>query len=114
VLLVAAVSLAAMSATSSPTGLLLTSVFYGLTIGNLTTLSPIVARREFGAASFGAVFGVAASAIAFASAFGPGLFGILRDTFDSYGPALMIAALMNVIAAIIIVWGGRKPLPSPS
>ncbi len=88
VLLVAAASLAAMAVTSSPAGLMLTSVCYGLTIGNLTTLSPIIARREFGAASFGAVFGVAASAIAVASAFGPGLFGILRDTFNSYGPSL--------------------------
>lgn len=114
VLLVAAVSLGVMSVTSGPTGLLLTSVFYGLTIGNLTTLSPIIARREFGAASFGAVYGVAASAIAFASAFGPGLFGILRDAFDSYGPALMIAALLNIIAAVVIVWGGRRPLPLPS
>jgi MFS family permease len=113
VLLVAAASLAAMAMTSSPLGLMITSVCYGLTIGNLTTLSPIIARREFGAASFGAVFGVAASAIAVASAFGPGLFGILRDTFHSYGPALIIAALMNIVAAFIIVWGGRKPLPSP-
>ncbi|WP_424630212.1 MFS transporter [Bradyrhizobium sp. SYSU BS000235] len=114
VLLVAAASLAAMAMTSSAEGLLLTSVCYGLTIGNLTTLSPIIARREFGAASFGAVYGVAASVIAIATAFGPGLFGILRDTFNSYGPALVVAALLNLVAAIIIVWGGRKPLPSPS
>jgi MFS family permease len=113
VLLVAAASLATMSVTSSPTGLLLTSVLYGLTIGNLTTLSPIIARREFGASSFGAVYGVAASAIAFATAFGPALYGIIRDALGSYGPVLMIAAAMNLIAAIIIVWGGRKPLPSP-
>ncbi len=114
VLLVAAVSLAAMSATSSPAGLLVTSVCYGLTIGNLTTLSPIIARREFGAASFGAVYGIAASVIGVATAFGAGLFGILRDAFGSYGPALVVAALMNLVAAVIIVWGGRKPLPSPS
>ncbi|MEH2513152.1 MFS family permease [Nitrobacteraceae bacterium AZCC 1564] len=114
VLLVAAASLAAMAGTSSPEGLLLTSVCYGLTIGNLTTLSPIIVRREFGAASFGAVYGVAASVIAIATAFGPGLFGILRDAFNSYGPALIIAALMNFVAAITIVWGGRRPLPSPS
>src|SRR5262249_23620769 len=113
VLLVAAASLAAMAATSSPAGLMLTSVCFGLTIGNLTTLSPCIAPREFGAASFGAFFGVAASAIAVASAFGPGLFGILRDTFHSYGPALIIAALLNIVAAVIIVWGGRKPLPLP-
>lgn len=114
VLLVATAALAAMSMTQSYTGLLLTSVAYGLTVGNLTTLSPIVVRREFGAASFGAVYGVASSIIGVAYAFGPGLFGILRDAFGSYGPALMIAAALNLIAAFFIVWGGRTPLPQPS
>jgi cyanate permease len=103
-----------MSASSSSINLLLTSVCYGLTIGNLTTLSPIVARREFGAASFGAIYGAAASIIAFAMAFGPGIFGILRDALGSYGPALIIAALLNLMAAVIIVWGGRKPFHLPS
>jgi MFS family permease len=114
VLLVATASLVAMSITSSYAGLLLTSIAYGLTIGNLTTLSPIIVRREFGASSFGAVYGVAASAIAFAYAFGPGIFGVMRDAFGSYGPALAAAALINLIAAVVIVWGGQKPLPSPS
>jgi MFS family permease len=114
VLVVAAASLGAMSQASGYAGILLTSVAYGLTVGNLTTLSPIIVRREFGASSFGAVYGVAASVIGFANAFGPGLFGILRDAFGNYGPALTIAALANLIAAVVIVWGGRKPLPSPS
>ncbi len=113
VLLVAAASLGVMSVTSGYAGLLLTSVTYGLTIGNLTTLSPIVVRREFGASSFGAVYGLAASVIGFANAFGPGIFGVLRDAFGSYGPALMVAGLANLVAAVVIVWGGRKPLPPP-
>lgn len=114
VFFVSALSLVAMSMMTTPVGLLLTSVCYGLTIGNVTTLSPIIARREFGAASFGAVYGVVASAIAFVTAFGPGLYGILRDALGSYGPVLMVAGIMNVFAALIIVWGGRKPMPSPN
>lgn len=113
VLLLAAVSLAYMSLTSTGFGLLTASVLYGLTIGNLTTLSPLIARREFGAVSFGAVFGVIASAVAFATAFGPGLYGILRDMSGSYHAPLMIAAFVNLLAAGVIVWGGRKPMPSP-
>jgi MFS family permease len=114
VLVVAAASLAAMSMTASYAGLLLTSVAYGLTIGNITTLSPIIVRREFGAASFGAVYGIASSAIGIANAFGPGFFGIVRDAFGTYQPALQLAAVTNLIAAAVIVWGGRKPLPAPT
>ncbi|MGR3743670.1 MAG: MFS transporter [Pseudooceanicola nanhaiensis] len=113
VLLVAGVSLGAMSFTSSYVGLLSTSIFYGLTTGALTTLSPIIVRREFGGASFGAVYGVAASIIAIATAFGPGLFGTLRDALGSYAPSLIMAAGLNFVAAVAIVIGGLKPLPDP-
>lgn len=114
VLLLAAISLAFMSFASSGFALLAFSILYGLTIGNLTTLSPLIARREFGAVSFGTIFGVISSAVAFAIALGPGFYGILHDVAGSYGPPLTIAAGINLIAACIIVWGGRKPMPSPS
>ena len=113
VLLVAAASLAGMAVFTGPTGLMLASVAYGLTVGNLTTLSPIVVRREFGATSFGQVFGLAASLIAFASAFGPGLFGAIRDATGSYGPALLLAGALNLVAAGAIIGGRRQPLPPP-
>src|SRR4051812_11231173 len=34
------------------------SVLFGLTVGNVTTLSPMMVRREFGAISFGRIFGI--------------------------------------------------------
>jgi hypothetical protein len=43
-----------------------------------------------------------------ANAFGPGLFATLRDALGNCGPALTIAALANLIAAFVIVWGGRS------
>jgi hypothetical protein len=56
VLVVAAASLGAMSMATGyaglQLGLQLTSVTYGLTIGNITRLSSIIVRREFGATSF--------------------------------------------------------------
>jgi MFS family permease len=114
VLTVAAISLACMATFTGPAGLLVSSVAYGLTVGNLTTLSPIVVRKEFGAASFGAVFGVASSLIAFAMALGPAVFGAIRDAYGSYIPALYLAAGLNLIAAATIVWGRRHPLPLPN
>ena len=114
VLLVAGLSLISMAIFDGPTGLMASSVAYGLTVGNVTTLSPIVVRREFGATSFGAVFGIASSLIAFATAFGPGFFGAIRDAYDSYGPALLLAGSLNLVAAAVIVWGRSKPLPPPS
>jgi cyanate permease len=67
----------------------------------------VVVRREFGAAAFGATYGSAATAIQFTSAFGPALFGVLRDGFDGYGPGLAIAALGTLAAALSLTIGGR-------
>ena len=113
VMLLAAVSLAYLGLSSSRFSLLLASAMYGLTIGNLTTLAPLLGRREIGARSFGLVFGFISAVTAIATAFGPAAYGLLRDMFESYAPPLMVAAAVNLVAAFVIVWGGRKPLPSP-
>ena len=60
------------------------SVVLGLTIGNVTTLAPIIVRREFGAAFFGTIFGVASCGIQLATALGPGFYGLLRDASGGY------------------------------
>ncbi|MGE4047701.1 MAG: MFS transporter [Acetobacteraceae bacterium] len=84
------------------------SLGYGFCLGQITTLSPIVVRREFGSASFGAIYSVAATVIQVTSAFGPALYGALRDLFGSYAPVLAIAAGFE-LAAMVTVLAGRPP-----
>jgi cyanate permease len=84
------------------------SLMYGFCLGQITTLSPIVVRREFGAASFGAIYGIAATIIQLTSAFGPGIYGVLHDALGGYGPVMGIAAGVEVIAMIAILVG-RTP-----
>jgi len=107
VLLIASAAFMALGLLPSPGLLVVGSIAFGLTVGNVTTLAPIIVRREFGAASFGPVFGVASCGIQLAAAFGPGLFGMLRDTFGSYCVPLLMAAALDVVAAMIILVGGR-------
>ena len=80
---------------------------YGFCLGQITTLSPIIVRREFGAASFGAVYGVAGTVIQLSSAFGPALYGVARDLLGSYPPVLGIAAGFE-LAALVVVLAGRR------
>ena len=79
------------------------SLVYGFCLGQITTLSPIVVRREFGAAAFGATYGTAGAVIQFCSAFGPVLYGVLVSHFGSYGPVLIIAAGFELGAAVIVL-----------
>jgi MFS family permease len=108
-LLIAAGSLAAMGLFPVPAVLIGASVVFGLTVGNVTTLSPIIVRREFGAQSFGLILGVASCGIQLVTALGPSLYGLLHDAFGSYNPALIGAACLDVAAGAIVVAGRSKP-----
>ena len=81
---------------------------YGFTAGNITTLPPVIVRREFGAASFGAIFGIAATLMQLMSAMGPAFFGMLYDLSGGYRLPLGLAALLNIFAAIVILIGRTK------
>ena len=81
---------------------------YGFCLGQITTLSPIIVRREFGAASFGTVYGVAGTVIQLSSAFGPALYGVARDLLGSYPPVLAIAAGFELAALAVVLAGGRR------
>ncbi|MGZ5911289.1 MAG: MFS transporter [Reyranella sp.] len=87
--------------------LIAASLVYGYGIGHVTTLGPVVVRREFGAAAFGATYGAAATVIQLTSAFGPALFGLLRDSFGGYGPGLLIAALVTALGGASLFVGSR-------
>jgi cyanate permease len=83
------------------------SLVYGYGIGHVTTLGPVVVRREFGAEAFGATYGTAATAIQLTSALGPAALGILRDAFGGYGPGLAIAAAATLTGCLSLLLGGR-------
>ena len=85
------------------------SLVYGFCLGQITTLSPIVVRREFGPAAFGAIYSVAATVIQLSSAFGPALYGTLRDLFGGYSPVLAIAAGFEAAAMLTVLAGARRP-----
>lgn len=105
VLAMAAGALAAMGLSRDPVVLVMGSIVFGLTVGNVTTLSPIIVRRAFGAASFGAVFGIASCAIQLATALGPSFYGLLRDHHGDYAGALALAACLDIVAALVVLAG---------
>ena len=105
------VALALLAWLRSPAALVAVSLFYGLTIGNVTTLSPIIVRREFGAASFGPVYGLSAMIIGLASCLGPSLYGWLHDLAGGYATPLMVASVVDALAAVIVIAGRPRVAP---
>jgi predicted MFS family arabinose efflux permease len=109
---VQAVVLIALALSGGMIVLIITSLIYGFCLGQITTLSPIVVRREFGAASFGAIYGIAATVIQLTSALGPGVYGVLHDALGGYGPVLAIAAGVEVVAMIAMLVGRAPGQPA--
>ena len=105
-------ALTAMAAWPTAPVLIAASLVYGYGIGHVTTLGPVVVRREFGAAAFGATYGAAATVIQLASAFGPLLLGLLRDAFGGYRPGLAIAACVTATACMALLIGGSLGAPA--
>jgi MFS family permease len=105
---VQAVALIALALSGAAAVMVVTCLVYGFCLGQITTLSPIVVRREFGAASFGAIYGMAATVIQLISAFGPSIYGVLHDALGGYVPVMAIAAAVEVVAMIAMLVG-RAP-----
>ncbi|MDO9024032.1 MFS transporter [Zwartia sp.] len=114
VLLNAAISLSLGFLFSTQVWALVLAVLgFGLTAGSITTLPPLIVRREFGAASFGAVFGITAMLMQIMSAMGPAFFGVLYDLSGGYQLPLGLAAVLNFFAAAVIM-RGRNTLTKES
>jgi MFS family permease len=105
ILLVQAVMLALLALVPGVPVLVGASLVFGFCLGQITTLSPIVIRREFGTASFGAIYGLAATVIQLSSAFGPSLYGGIRDLSGGYGPVLGVAAGVELLAIGFVLAG---------
>lgn len=107
VLLLAAAAFAVLACFPNKWVVIAGCVVYGVTMSNITILSAIIVRREFGAASFGTVFGFASSIIQLATAVGPSFYGALREASSSYTLPLAIAVGLDVVAAVV-VWSARQ------
>jgi MFS family permease len=98
-----AIALAAMTQTTSLWPLYFLCAMYGVSVGNLITLPSLIVQREFPAAAFGMIVALSTAITQFTYSFGPVLIGVVRDTSASYSPAIALCALLNLVAAGLVL-----------
>lgn len=98
-----AVALAVVALTENPILLFAACALFGLSAGNLLTLPALIIQREFAAASFGMLVGLAWAVNQFTYSFGPGLLGIIRDATGGYGASLTLCVALDIGAAVLIL-----------
>ena len=105
---VQAAALGVTAISGSPVALFVASVAFGLGVGNVITLPPLIVHAEFGARSFAIIFGMVSAAIQIGVALGPGLVGVLRDATGGYAVAVGVLAALDAVAALGVLWGRRQ------
>ena len=79
------------------------AVLFGLSVGNVITFPALIVQREFPAAAFGVVIGLANAIAQFAFAFAPALLGIVHDLAGGYPPALILCIAVQLASAIVVL-----------
>jgi predicted MFS family arabinose efflux permease len=82
-------------------------VLFGLGVGNLTSLPPLIAQREFRPADVGTVVALVTAINQAVFAFAPAIFGSLHDSTGGYMVAFLTAAAAQALAAGVVVYGRR-------
>ncbi|MGZ5908132.1 MAG: YbfB/YjiJ family MFS transporter, partial [Reyranella sp.] len=83
-------------------------VLFGLGVGNLVSLPPLIAQSEFRPADVGTVVALVTAINQAVFALAPAIFGALRDFTGNYVLAFLMAAAVQAVAARVIVQGRRR------
>ncbi|MBK1661254.1 hypothetical protein, partial [Paracraurococcus ruber] len=94
----------------APAALLLGTLVFGLGIGNLLSLPPLIAQAEWPPEQVSAVLALLTAVNQGFYAFGPAIFGAALQGWGAAAPPLLAAGLQLVAAAVLLA--GRRPRPA--
>lgn len=119
VLMVAqAASLTGLAATQSDAAILVLTVGFGLTVGNLLMLHPLLLAERFGVRDYARIYSRSQLVATLGVAVGPFAIGGLHDLLGGYGAAFTLAGIASLVAAAVLsVSGptrGTVPVVSPA
>ena len=103
-----AAALLTISGTKETSVVFVACGIFGLSIGNLITLPPMIIHREFEATAFTMVLGLHIAVSGIVSALGPGLLGLVRGWSGGYALALGLCVMLELAAAAIVLIGGDR------
>ncbi len=102
--------LAFLAFAGSPTTILVAAGIFGLGIGNVLLLHPLLLAEVFGVRDYAKIYGRSALFVAGGNAVGPLAMGWLRDHGGGYRTSYIVAAVLNMIGLVIFTrWGSTKP-----
>ncbi|HVM26134.1 MAG TPA: MFS transporter [Mycobacteriales bacterium] len=100
-----------LSLSSSAPALLAAVCLFGLTVGNLLMLHPLLLAERFGVRDYPRIYSRSQLAATLGIAAGPAVTGVLHDGLDGYGAAFALIAAASVLAGCVLATSGPTRAP---
>ena len=110
VMLVQASGLVLLAAAGTRPAIVAGAAVFGLSVGNVLLLQPVVLADVFGVRDYPRIFSLSQLVSTFGVAAGPIVVGVIRDA-TSYGPAYLAAAAASVGGLVVLASGGELVAP---
>ena len=104
------IGIAVMAVAESGTAMLAGAVCFGLTVGNLLMLQPLLMATAFGVRDYPRIYSVANLWMTVGIAGGPIMLGLLYD-LSSYEVAFLAASAASALALVVFLAAGALPTP---
>lgn len=102
-----AIALAMLAASRSTTTVSVACGLFGLGVGVLITIPPLLVRRSYPEVPFTTAFPVVNVGYQLAIATGPLVVAVARDRLNGYRPTFTALAVADVAAVALLIWNGR-------
>ena len=112
-MLLQGLSLACMGYFVNPAGLLLGLALFGITVGNLLMLQPLLLASRYGLIQYSRIYAVSNLLTMIGIAVGPVAMGFLFSAAGTYSLAYLAAAASSLLACLIF-WGSTTRRPEAS
>lgn len=99
-------ALVCLSFASTPATLLASTVFFGMSVGNLLMLQPLLLAESYGVKEYSRIYSLNQLMGTLGVAGGPYLLGMLHDVAGNFRMPFMVAAVANVIGFVALVAAG--------
>ncbi len=104
--LLQAVALVILGLGQTPAALLVGTLLFGVTMGNLLMLQPLLLAEAFGVRDYSRIYANSSLFTTIGVAAGPWLVGLLYDAAGGYSEAFLAAALVSIVAMVCLVASG--------
>ena len=99
-------ALAFYSVAETPFALFCATILFGVTVGNLLMMQPLMLAEAFGLKAYGRIYSLSQLFMTAGVAIGPAAVGFLYEWLDGYGVAFLVMAAASLLAFIFILAGG--------